>query len=170
MAVGDTYNTSVGKYAGAKEFFGKDDGKFHLGENFLFYAENGSVKAGNLIKSLASANSIVRRGQSGAGISGGSLIVPGYGYHFFAADTGASQGILTLPSAIPGAFLVLDFDKFSDNANAAISKGALSAVDKAGLEVSSINASAGAILRLGCVNEGEWAVLESNDSVTIGLA
>lgn len=152
---------------------GQSGGKFDAQSGFNFYLADASAFSSDKMKyTLYSLNTRTHWGASGSLFSGGSIITPGYGYHFYSAGTGVSKASLQLPSAYVGARLVLDFSfcGLSVSIFAESGGGFVSLYNYASVRLSSLETSAAGRVELICFTTDVWSIVESKDGITENAA
>lgn len=102
-----------------------------------------------------------------------SLFSPAYGNHMFSAPTGQSLCSMKLPLPSTGMRLHLNFENFVTDANISVfaSTGGgvtgVSLIRATGSALSSFEVSALGLIKLICVTDGTWSIVESHPSVTL---
>lgn len=150
----------------------KSGGILDLQAGALVYFDSTAQDMTELKYTLLSLNTRTTPwGESGTGISGASVLAPGYGYHVFSLTTGLSLGTKQLPQAYAGVRLYIDCSGLVNDGNVILYGSATAGVSVAVINtastlLSSINCSAAAKLTLVCFDTGTWAIVEHNASAT----
>jgi hypothetical protein len=159
--VSNKYQSKVGREQGGNRFYMKEDGEFKF-----FDTDRTGKELRNFFGSFFTT---IHIGASGTGISGTLTLANYYGVYQFSLATGLSLASCNLPSAHLGAILVLDGASMVGDANLiadASYVAGISLVGKDGVDLSSLNLSALAYVKLACASEGVWSVVEANANVT----
>lgn len=107
-------------------------------------------------------------GWASAGLSAGSRLSPGYGFHYFSAATGMSKASAVMPLATKGAMMVWDFAGFVTDANISVIASASTTINPitGGSAWSNLNVSAAGYIKLLATADNTWQVVEVNGSIT----
>ena len=140
------------------------------GADFVFFGDKSieGVVLENMIRSL-----FTRTDHAVSGLTLTiSLFVPGYGYHHLSLVTSASICSMALPIASEGLQLIIDGHDMGANAHVFLEAypgsealAGASLMFIAGSGVSLVDLTPSAWLKLVCVNDGDWSIVEYNAAV-----
>lgn len=151
----EEYNALVGKEQGGDNFFAKSGGGFYFADT--------KILADELLLAFLSPLTVTQH--ASADISGGAVLSPAYGIHVLSAATGMSDGQATTPVASKGATLYLNGTYLVGDANVSMLTVSTTGlvVNARGSDLSSFEMSAANYVKLACLVDGTWQVVEENN-------
>lgn len=130
-----------------------------------FFKLNGTnIEAEKLLNQYIGGYTITQH--ASADISSGSALTPAYGVHVLSAATGMSKASAAMPIPSAGGVLYIDGGRLVGDANISVigdSAGGVLMVNDRGSDLSSFEMSAGNFVKLACVTDGTWAVVEQSN-------